>query len=84
MALSEENILDRVELNMTGLVSVRERHNVLFRDGVEVQGSGVYHRYILTPDDDTSHLPTDTRAAINAHWTSERVASWRASLPSDA
>ena len=51
MALTEESIVDRVEVMEHGQLQVRTA-NVVKRDGVEI--SRTFHRHVVRPGDDLS------------------------------
>ena len=51
MALTEDTIVDSIDVRTTGIIQVR-RVNRVFRDGVEISKS--YHRHVVSPGQDLS------------------------------
>ena len=75
MALTEDSIVDSIDVLPDGQIQVR-RANWIFRDGVEISKS--YHRHVVAPGDDLSK--EDSRVAdIGAvvH-TAEVIAAYKA------
>ena len=75
MALTEDSIVDSIDVLPEGQIQVR-RANRIFRDGVEISKS--YHRHVVAPGDDLSK--EDSRVAdIGAvvH-TAEVIAAYKA------
>ena len=58
MALTEDSIVDSIDVIPDGQIQVR-RANRVFRDGVEISKS--YHRHVVAPGDDLSK--EDSRVA---------------------
>jgi len=75
MALTEESIVDRVEVMEHGQLQVRTA-NVVKRDGVEI--SRTFHRHVVRPGDDLSGQATRVRDVGNAVHTDECIAAWNA------
>ena len=93
MALAESIEYDKIEV--VGLykhVQVRKA-TVIKRDGVEIQGSRAFERYVLDAgtldasdnlvDTDLSAEPAEVSAICNAVWTSDVKAAWKAKLIAD-
>jgi len=75
MALTEDTIVDSIDVLPNGLIQVRKANRV-FRDEVEISKS--YHRHVVAPGDDLSK--EDSRVAdIGAvvH-TAEVIAAYKA------
>ena len=75
MALTEDTIVDRIEVLPRGQLQIRIA-TTIFRDGVEISKS--YHRHVVSPGDDLSK--EDSRVAdIGAvvH-TAEVIAAFKA------
>ena len=75
MALTEDELVDSIDVLPDGQIQVR-RANRVFRDGVEI--SKAYHRHVVSPGDDLS-LEESRVAAIGAvvH-TEEVIAAFKA------
>ena len=58
MALTEDTIVDSIDVLADGQIQVRAANRV-FRDGVEISKS--YHRHVVSPGDDLSK--EDSRVA---------------------
>jgi hypothetical protein len=79
--LTEETIVDKIEVIENGCVQVRAA-NVIKRDGVEINRS--FHRHVLAPGDDLTGQDARVAAIANATWTNEVVAAYQASLNNEA
>lgn len=77
MALTEKQIVDKVELVQTNHIQVRTA-NIIEKDGVEIAKS--FHRHVLAPGDDVSGQDPKVQAIANAIWTEEVIAAYSASL----
>ena len=66
--------LNKTELLDNGPVQLRFEKQLFEEDGTPVNAG--WHREVRNPGDDISDLPVDTQAIINAHWTTERIATW--------
>ena len=75
MALTEDTIVDSIDVLPSGVIQVRKANRV-FRDGVEI--SKAYHRHVVSPGDDLS-LEDSRVAGIGAvvH-TPEVIAAFQA------
>ena len=93
MALSESIEYDKIEVvGPYKHVQVRKA-TVIKRDGVEIQGSRSYLRYMLDAgtldasdnlvNTDISAEPAEVQAICNAVWTDDIKASWKAKLIAD-
>lgn len=79
MALSEQTLVDQIEVTRNGTIQVREA-NLVLRDGTEI--AKTFHRYCLHPGADLSGQPAQVAAIANAAWTAEVIAAWIASQES--
>ena len=79
MALSEQTLIDQIEVTRNGTIQVREA-NLVLRDGTEI--AKTFHRYCLHPGADLSGQPAQVAAIANAAWTPKVVAAWVASQES--
>ena len=80
MALTEQTIIDKLEVLADGTVQVREANQIL-RDGEVISQS--YHRYVISitdPNPDLSHLDEASLATVTAARTPERLAAGAARL----
>jgi hypothetical protein len=77
MALTEKNIVDKVELVETNHIQVRTA-NIIEKDGQVVAKS--FHRHTLAPGDDVNGQDPKVQAIANAVWTEEVIAAYSASL----
>jgi len=75
MALTEDTVVDSIDVLMDGQIQVRKANRV-FRDGVEI--SKAFHRHVVVPGDDLS-LEDSRVAAVGAvvH-TLEVIAAFKA------
>jgi hypothetical protein len=74
MALTEDSVIDSIDVLLDGQIQVR-RANRVFRDGEEISKS--YHRHVVSPGDDLS-LEDPRVAAIGATvHTEEVIAAFR-------
>ena len=74
MALTEDTIVDSIDVLPDGQIQVRKANRV-FRDGEEISKS--YHRHVVSPGDDLS-LEDPRVAAIGATvHTPEVIAAFR-------
>ena len=78
MSLTEEKVVDQIEVVEDGIVRVRTA-TVIKKDGVEISRS--LHRHMLAPGDDLTGQDARVTAIANATWTDEVVAAYKASLP---
>ena len=75
MALTEDTVVDSIEVLLDGQIQVRKANRV-FRDGEEISKS--YHRHVVSPGDDLS-LEDSRVAAIGATvHTEEVIAAYKA------
>lgn len=77
MALTEKNIVDKIELVETNHIQVRTA-NIIEKDGQVVAKS--FHRHVLSPGDDVSGQDPKVQAIANAVWTAEVIAAYQASI----
>ena len=79
MALTEESIVDRVEVMEHGQLQVRTA-NVVKRDGVEI--SRTFHRHVVRPGDDLSlEDPRVAESGAVVH-TAEVITAYKAAQES--
>lgn len=75
MALTEETIVDKIEVVENGSVQVRTA-TVIKRDDVEINRS--FHRHVLAPGSDLTDQDARVTAIATATWTDEVVAAYEA------
>jgi len=78
MALTEETIVDKIEVVENGSVQVRTA-TVIKRDDVEINRS--FHRHVLVPGSDLTDQDARVSAIATATWTDEVVAAYEAAQP---
>jgi hypothetical protein len=74
MALTKETAVDKIEILEMGQVQVREITRIM-EDGNELSAS--YHRWSLSPGDDTSTQTDRVKAICSATWTQEVIAAYQ-------
>jgi len=77
MALTKENVVDKIETLENGTVQVRTATRVL-EDGEVLSSS--FHRHVLTPGQDLTDQDPKVSAIANAVWTDEVVTSYEAMI----
>ena len=75
MALTEETIVDKIEVIENGSLQVRTA-TVIKRDDVEINRS--FHRHVLAPGDDLTDQDARVSAIATATWTDEVVTAYQA------
>jgi len=73
MALTKENVVDKIEVLESGQVQVRTAIRVL-EDGAVL--SSAFHRHVLAPGDDLTDQDPKVVAIANAVWTDEVVTAY--------
>lgn len=73
MALSEESVVDKIEVVENGSLQVRTA-NVILRDDKEI--SRAFHRHVLPPGSDLSGEDARVTAVATATWTDAVVAAY--------
>jgi hypothetical protein len=66
--ITENKVIDKIEVVENGTVQVREVNRVL-KDGGEIARN--YHRWTLTPGQDVSDQAANVQAICQAAWTPE-------------
>ena len=78
MALTETNIVDKIEVIENGSLQGRTA-NVILRDDAEISRS--FHRHVLAPGSDLAGEDARVVAVANATWTDEVVDAYKAFIP---
>jgi len=73
MALTKENVVDKIETLENGTIQVRTATRVL-EDGEVLSSS--FHRHCLTPGQDLTDQDPKVVAIANAVWTDEVVTAY--------
>jgi hypothetical protein len=73
MALTKEQVIDKVEVVENGTLQVRQVTRIL-EDGKELSSS--YHRWSFTPGSDVSDQPANVQAIAAAAWTPAVIAAY--------
>jgi len=76
MALTEETIVDKIEVVENGSVQVRTA-TVIKRDDVEINRS--FHRHVLAPGDDLTDQDARVSAIATATWTDDVITAYQTS-----
>jgi|TARA_B100000035_G_scaffold314074_1_gene329350 hypothetical protein len=77
MALSEQVVVDSVEVNERGLVLVKEVTKII-KDSAVVAKSA--RRYVLCPGHDLTDQPQRVQDVANAVWTDDFMTAWNAQV----
>ena len=75
MALTEENIADKIEVVENGTVQVRTA-NIVLKDGVEIARN--FHRHTVAPGQDYSNEDAKVQAVCAAVHTQEVIDAYAA------
>jgi hypothetical protein len=81
MALTKEQVIDKVEVVENGTLQVREVTRIM-EDGKQLSSS--YHRWTFAPGSDVSDQPANVQAIAAAAWTPEVIAAYEAQLAANA
>ena len=73
MALTEKQIIDKIEVLENNSIQVRIA-NVIEKDGIEI--TRTFHRHVVNPGDDISEQDQKVQAVCNAIWTQEIIAEY--------
>jgi hypothetical protein len=76
MALTEKQIVDKVELVETNHIQVRTA-TIIEKDGTEL--TRTFHRHVLAPGADLTNEDLKVQAIANAIWTEEVIAAYQSS-----
>ena len=74
MALTEKELIDKIEIIETGSIQVRTA-SIIEKDGVEI--SRKFHRHVVHPGDDISNENEKVKAIANAIWTPEVINAFK-------
>ena len=79
MALTEDSIVDSIDVLPDGQIQVRKANRV-FRDGAEISKS--YHRHVVSPGDDLSKEDSRVSEIGAVVHTDEVIAAYQAAQAS--
>ena len=75
MALTEQKVIDKIEVVENGTLQVREATRIL-KDGNQI--AQTYHRWSFAPGSDISEMPANVQAIAAAAWTPAVIAAYEA------
>jgi hypothetical protein len=81
MALTEQKVIDKIEVVENGTLQVREATRIL-KDGDQI--AQTYHRWSFFPGSDISEMPANVQAIAAAAWTAEVIAAYQAQIEANA
>ena len=73
MALTEKQIIDKIEVLENNSIQVRIA-NVIEKDGIEI--TRTFNRHVVNPGDDISEQDQKVQAVCNAIWTEDIIAEY--------
>jgi len=77
MALTKEQVIDKIEIVENGIMQVRQATRIM-EDGKEI--SKTYHRWSFEPGTDVSEQPANVQAIAAAAWTPAVIAAYQAQI----
>jgi hypothetical protein len=77
MALTKEQVIDKIEIVENGIMQVRQATKIM-EDGKEI--SKTYHRWAFEPGTDVSEQPANVQAIAAAAWTPAVIAAYQAQI----
>jgi hypothetical protein len=77
MALTKQQVIDKIEVLENGVIQVRQVTRIM-EDGKELSSS--YHRWSFAPGDDVSNQPANVQAIAAAAWTAEVITAYQAQI----
>jgi cell division FtsZ-interacting protein ZapD len=81
MALTEQKVIDKIEVVENGTLQVREATRIL-KDGDQI--AQTYHRWSFAPGSDISEMPANVQAIAAAAWTPAVIAAYEAQVAANA
>lgn len=75
--LTENKVIDKIEVVENGIVQVREATRIS-RDGEQI--AQTFHRWTLAPGQDVSDQPANVQSICQAAWTPEIIAAYQAQI----
>ena len=77
MALTKEQVIDKIEIVENGIIQVREVTRIM-EDGKQLSSS--YHRWAFEPGSDVSEQPANVQAIAAAAWTEAVITAYQAQV----
>ena len=77
MALTKEQVIDKIEVLENGSIQIRQVTRIM-EDGKELSKS--YHRWAFDPGSDVSDQPANVQAIAAAAWTPAIIAAYQAQI----
>jgi len=77
MALTKQQVIDKIEVVENGTLQVRQVTRIM-EDGKELSSS--YHRTSFEPGSDVSEQPANVQAIAAAAWTPEVITAYQAQV----
>ena len=77
MALTKEQVIDKIEIVENGIMQVRQVTKIM-EDGKQLSSS--YHRWSFEPGSDVSEQPANVQAIATAAWTPAVIAAYQAQI----
>ena len=74
--LTEQSVIDQIEVTQNGIVQVR-RANLVLKDGEQI--AKTYHRHVLAPGADLANEDAKVVAIAQTAWTPEVIAAYKTS-----
>ena len=74
MALTKEQVIDKIEIVENGIMQVRQVTKIM-EDGKQLSSS--YHRWSFEPGSDVSEQPANVQAIAAAAWTPAVIAAYQ-------
>jgi len=81
MALTKQQVIDKIEVTENGTLQVRQVTRIM-EDGQQLSSS--YHRWAFAPGSDVSDQPANVQAIAAAAWTPAIIAAYQAQLAANA
>ena len=81
MALTKEQVIDKIEVVENGTLQVRQVTRIM-EDGQQLSSS--YHRWSFAPGSDVTDQPANVQAIATAAWTPAVIAAYQAQLAANA
>jgi len=77
MALTKEQVIDKIEVVENGVLQVRQVTRIM-EDGKQLSSS--YHRWSFAPGNDVSDQPANVQAIAAAAWTEAVITAYQAQV----
>lgn len=75
MVFAETSVIDSINVDEHGIISVR-RADIVLRDDIEI--ARTYHRHVLAPGDDLADQDIRVAAVASTVWTPDVLDAWAA------